>query len=150
MSNAQIIPGGNPAVVAPIFPQVELVQSLPFPNPATGPSGLKPGLAVIIGNGTWAKADNTDGTHANPRGLVGPDNLTVQSAGRLKLTTAQWDAVTGGSGGLVPKALYYLGTGGGITTTIPVASGSFSSIVGVADSDDTMEVRLFAGNGPHA
>lgn len=149
MSQSQIQIGGNPAVVAPIFPNAEGVQNLPFPNPVIGPSGLKPGMAVLIGNGTWAKADNTNGNTANPLGLY-DGNGNVQSSGRLKLTTADWDTITGGSGGLTPGDLYYVDTAGGLTATKPSASGSYAAVVGKADSAEVIDVRLFAANGPHA
>lgn len=62
----------------------------------------------------------------------------VQSTGRATLTTAQWDAVTGGSGGLIPGDPYYVGTGGHLTVTRPTTPGQNIALVGVAVSSTTM------------
>jgi hypothetical protein len=131
---------------------VGAVENFIFPDPATGPGGLIPGLAVLVTNSTYAKADNSADTTANARGLYNVVNGVgmFQASGPLTLTTAEWDAVTGQSGGLTPGSFYFLGTGGDITTTAPVASGSFSAIVGYAESATTLNIRLFAANGPHA
>lgn len=72
------------------------------------------------------------------------DNCHTQFAGPLTLTTAQWDAVTGGSGGLTPGAPYYLSaaTAGRITATAPSAGGQFVTQVGIAMSARTMLVQI--------
>ena len=63
------------------------------------------------------------------------------SAGKLTLGTSVWDAVTGGSGGLVPNAIYYLSATepGHMTTDIP--PGPVVKI-GVAISPSTFHVQI--------
>lgn len=59
-------------------------------------------------------------------------------------TTVQWDAVTGGSGGLTPNAKYYLDAAnpGKLTTTAPSTVGQLVSFVGRALSTTDMELYL--------
>lgn len=124
------------------------IESLPMPP--DGLSGRVPGSAVLILNTTnWRFADNSSGTSANPVGLYDGDGK-IQSSGPLTLTTDEWDTVTGGSGGLTVDAVYFLGSSGEISTTAPSASGSFVTVVGIAGSATTLDIRLFAANGPHA
>ncbi len=66
-------------------------------------------------------------------GVVGSRAL-IQYAGPLTLTTAQWDAITGGSGGLTRGVPYYLSpaTAGRLTTTKTVVSNQFVVPIGIA------------------
>lgn len=65
---------------------------------------------------------------------------TVQLTGVVELSTATWDAVKGGSGGLTPGAAYYLATGGGLALAAAITgSGTRIAQVGVALS----ATRLF-------
>lgn len=68
----------------------------------------------------------------------------VQSSGILTLTTAQWDVVTGASGGLTRGSVYYLSlvTNGRITATRPSTTGQLVSRVGVALSPTAMLLTL--------
>ncbi len=50
----------------------------------------------------------------------------VVAIGVLELTIAQWNARTGGSGGLIPGATYYLGPGFGTMTTTPPSESGYS------------------------
>lgn len=70
-------------------------------------------------------------------------NCHTQFAGPLSLTTAQWDAVTGGSGGLTRGATYYLSsaTAGRITATRPT-SPNYACKVGVALSSKTLLIGI--------
>ncbi len=63
-----------------------------------------------------------------------------QYGGLLQLTTAQWDAVTGGSGGLAPGSSYFLSptTAGHLTTTSPSGGGQYVVPIGIALSTMTM------------
>lgn len=62
--------------------------------------------------------------------------------GVLTLPTGTWDLVTGGAGGLVPGARYYLGTSlGALTTTAPVVPGQYVTVIGSAISDVTLLVN---------
>jgi hypothetical protein len=68
----------------------------------------------------------------------------VIAAGTLVATIAQWNAVTGLTGGLVPGATYYVSATPGILTTTPNLGGVALSIVGFAVS--TTSLRLALGN----
>jgi hypothetical protein len=60
----------------------------------------------------------------------------IQYDGVLTLTTAQWDAIAGTTGGLTFGTLYYLDptTAGKITATRPTTVGQYVVIVGMAQS----------------
>lgn len=66
------------------------------------------------------------------------------NSGVMTATTAQWDAVTGGTGGLVFNTTYYLDatTVGKLTPTAPSATGQSVVQVGVALSTTDMEILL--------
>lgn len=68
--------------------------------------------------------------------------VTVQEDGVVTLTTAEWDSVTGGSGGLTPGARYYLDTAGKITTTAPTAPGTFVTPIGRAITSTILALRI--------
>lgn len=64
----------------------------------------------------------------------------IRTAGSITLTTAQWDAITGQTGGLTLGVRYYLDTAtAGKLTTSPVdATGNFLVMVGYSLSTTTM------------
>ena len=66
----------------------------------------------------------------------------VMTYGVLTATTAQWDAVTGGSGGLTVNTIYYLSTStaGMLTSTVPTTN--YLVPVGLALS--TTEFKIFS------
>lgn len=71
----------------------------------------------------------------------------------VELTTGQWDAVTGQSGGLTPGQPYWLAAvtrGHVVVSTAPVATGTFQILVGVANSSTAMLVKTGQPVGPHA
>lgn len=72
----------------------------------------------------------------------------VQFSGNISLTTGQWDALTGGSGGLTPGTVYYLSptTAGSLTATAPSASGQFVLKALLAISSTGAKLIL---DGPH-
>lgn len=74
---------------------------------------------------------------------------TIQLSAAVTLTTAQWDAVTGGSGGL-SAGTYYLDptTPGQITAVAPSASGNFICVLGDALSATTLHYRTQTPQGP--
>jgi len=80
-------------------------------------------------------------TSASSLGLIKPDGV-------LKATTTQWDAVTGGSGGLTAGSLYYLdaATAGKLTTTSPSTAGQYVVKVGRALS--STELMVFSTKDP--
>ena len=93
----------------------------------------------------FAKADSA--TTANVMGLAvtageAPDRIFYQSNGPLTLETAQWDFITGGSGGLTPHAKYFLSqtTAGKLTSVAPVSG--ISTYVGFALDERTMMVSI--------
>ncbi|MFZ5832702.1 MAG: hypothetical protein ACOY3P_21655 [Planctomycetota bacterium] len=70
----------------------------------------------------------------------------VQTDGVLTATTLQWDAVTGGSGGLVPGTVYYLDAfnPGRLTSTAPTTAGQFVVRVGLALSPSDMDISIYS------
>lgn len=74
-------------------------------------------------SGAWELADrDTDDYTADAivAEVADADNFTALVTGKLTLTTAEWDAVTGGSGGLVDGNHYWLSsTTGGLTSSQP-------------------------------
>jgi hypothetical protein len=70
--------------------------------------------------------------------------VAVIADGVFVATTLQWDAVTGGSGGLTIGADYFLSeaTAGEITETAPDAAGEFVVRVGHALSATELELEL--------
>ncbi len=79
---------------------------------------------------------------AVPRLSIG----NMRFIGPLTLTTAQWDAVTGGVGGLILSADYYVSTAtpatGFLVTPAPAGSGDWRVYVGTALSPTTMLVSI--------
>ena len=67
----------------------------------------------------------------------------IQSDGVFVATAAQWDAVTGQTGGLTPGAIYYLSptTAGAITSTPPSTTGQYVVQVGIALSTTALDIR---------
>lgn len=68
----------------------------------------------------------------------------VQLNGVLSLTTSQWDAITGQSGGLTSGATYYLDptTAGMMTPTCPTAAGQYVCITGRALSTTDFQIKI--------
>lgn len=66
----------------------------------------------------------------------------VQTDGILTATTAQWDAITGQTGGLTPGSEYYLdaATAGRLTTVAPSTGGEYVLRVGTAISATDFEI----------
>ncbi len=120
------------------------------PNPTGGAVAV--GKAVyLLANGTGIALADANGT-APARNVLGivavgaagsGGTVDIQQAGDLTLTTAQWDAVAGSTGGLTPFTEYYLsGTAGAITPTVPATTGDTDIVVGVAKSATVMNVRV--------
>lgn len=113
--------------------------------------------SLVIGAPVYVSADDeVDKARANAAGtkdvlgLVADTSIattvagTVQSDGVLTATTGQWDAITGGSGGLVANTIYFLSaaTAGMLTATAPVADGEFVCRVGLALSPTELEITI--------
>lgn len=71
-------------------------------------------------------------------------DAAVVDSGTLQLSTAQWDAVAGTSGGLTPGQKYYASeaTAGRLTDTPPTGSGEYQIEVGVGLSATELDVRV--------
>ena len=69
--------------------------------------------------------------------------VAFTSGMELEFTVAQWNARTGGSGGLSPGGTYYLGTTlGSITGTAPTGSGVQSVKIGSAVSTTKLAIQI--------
>jgi hypothetical protein len=68
----------------------------------------------------------------------------IQTDGVLAATTGQWDAVTGGTGGLTPGQVYWLdpSTPGKLTATAPTSVGQYVVRVGQAISTTELEITV--------
>ncbi len=128
-------------------------------NPLVGataghPDGFPPGTpvvqslaadgTVIPGRANAAATSSVTGLVILPA-VVG-DHALTQFHGVLHLTTAQWDAVTGDSGGLTPNAQYFLSASpeGRLTKIAPSAGGTFAIQVGVGLSPNDLMIQICA------
>ncbi len=86
----------------------------------------------------------------NVLGLIADDDVApsgngaVQSDGIFTATTAQWDAVTGDTGGLTMGSRYYLddAASGTLTITLLTTQGNFIAPVGIALSTTELEISI--------
>ena len=115
--------------------------------------------AVTIGSPVYVKANgNVDKASAAASGsrkvlgLVKDASIAasasgyIQTDGVLSATTAEWDAVTGDTGGLSPGADYFLSTTAGqLTTTPPSGSGQYVMKLGMAISTTEFEIDTDRG-----
>jgi hypothetical protein len=128
-------------------------------NPKIGtttahPAGFPPGTPVVqslLVDGTVIPGRANDVDTSSLTGLaimpgVAGDHGLTQFSGVLNLSEAQWDVVTGGSGGLTRGIRYYLSatTEGRITATPPSDSGTFVAQVGVALSSEDLQIQVCA------
>lgn len=99
-------------------------------------AGFKKAKADAAGTSKVIGLVNKSPSIAN--GVAGP----VATEGIVTLTTVQWDAVTGGSGGLIFGTPYFLdpATAGMLTTTAPTTTGQYVVQVGIALS--TVDMKL--------
>lgn len=111
--------------------------------------------AIVIGRAVYISGANTcdlaNANNYNTSNVVGIVTsvstaagaaANVAVAGVVTATTAQWDAVTGQSGGLTTGAKYYLSntTSGALTTTAPVTG--ILAPVGIAVSTTKLALRI--------
>ncbi len=99
------------------------------------------------GTSIFAIADSSGNTHVSGIAVTAgeaPGHVDVQYNGPITLTTAQWDARTGQSGGLTPKATYYLSptAQGKLTTTKPNVGGQFIAPLGFALNATTLMIVI--------
>ena len=109
---------------------------------------LMRGMPVAIHNQTFVKpADATDSALKYTVGLVFDEAVlvsapaTVVVSGPLVATTAEWDFVTGQSGGLTPGAPYFLSNVAGRMLTVAPVSG-YNQKLGVALTSTEFLVRI--------
>ncbi len=104
-------------------------------------------VRLLTSGDTFGKASTSEQLKpAQAVGIVtafdsGTEEVSVTISGEVTLTTTQWDAWTGQSGGLTPGSIYYVGTfpdEGTITTIAPSISGQFIAQVGIARSSTVM------------
>lgn len=101
-------------------------------------------VAYLLANGTGAAKADANGADPLPQavGLVAVGTggsggtVTIRKGGELELTTAQWDAAAGTTGGLTPYVEYYVSgaTAGKLTPTRPSTSGDHVIVAIVAKS----------------
>jgi hypothetical protein len=112
------------------------------PGTPVAPSATK-ARTVVPGRANAAGTSSLAGLTATPADVGDP--VKVQSDGVLTLTTEQWDAITGDSGGLVRNTRYYLNATffeGRLTTTPPSSVSTFVAPVGVALSATDFLIQL--------
>jgi hypothetical protein len=100
-------------------------------------------------SGTCKLAKGDSATTSNAIGIVcnapaASASALVQVAGTVTLTTGQWDAVAGTTGGLVAGSSYYLSasTAGHITATAPDTTGNELMKIGHALSNTQLAIAL--------
>lgn len=104
----------------------------------------------LSGSATFIKARANAAATSRVAGLVAATSIAVaaqgvvQASGPLVATTAQWDAVTGQTGGLTVDAFYYLdpAAAGKLTATAPTTTGQYIAPVGQAQDATTLLVGI--------
>ena len=113
--------------------------------------------SIVICQATYTKANgHVDLAQANAvgtkevLGLVLDVTIPSANAGQIQFdgilaaNTADWDNVTGNSGGLTPGAVYFLSDGvpGGLTVSAPTVAGNYVARVGKAVSATQMNIKI--------
>jgi hypothetical protein len=114
--------------------------------------------AVVVGSPVYVTTNDTfDKAQANSTstkevvGLVAASpsigaagSGPVQLSGIIALTTGQWDAVAGTSGGLTAGVIYFLdpATAGKLTSVVPTTTGQYVVEVGEAFSTTELNVKI--------
>lgn len=76
-------------------------------------------------------------------GITAAAQGTIQTDGILSCTTGEWDAITGGTGGLTFGVEYFLDTvAGKINAVAPSGSGNYVVKVGTAISSTELEITI--------
>lgn len=105
----------------------------------------------VFGNDQFKKAQaNAAGTKdvlglvAKSPSIANGASGPIQTDGVLVATTGEWDAVTGGSGGLTANTIYYLdpATSGRITATAPSTIGQYVVPIGRALSTTELNINI--------
>lgn len=132
--------------------QAELDKNKFIPLPNGAAANLIVGTPVYaLANGNGAALADCNGTPParDVLGILAVGDLSVghngtvqvQVRGEITLTTAQWDAVAGTTGGLAANKVYYLGgTAGTLVLTRPATTGDNIITVIVALSATTARI----------
>lgn len=102
----------------------------------------------VDGNGSvdlaQANAEGTSQVLGLTRVAAGPGAGQIHTDGVLTLTTGEWDAVAGTTGGLAADAKYWLSAGGAglIVGTAPSTAGQYVTEIGTALSTTELNVRI--------
>ena len=118
-------------------------------HPLVFPIGT-PVVQSIAHEGTVIPGRANDASTSFVTGLaagaaVAGSSAIVQMAGPITLTTAEWDAITGDSGGIVRGVPYYLSAGsneGRLTRTPPSDDGEFVVQVGIGMSANDLLIQI--------
>lgn len=127
----------------------ETLQSADFPQVLFNEAAV-PGNVVSIDAAGGVSLSDVSATAAackKPLGIACETTAAAASGGVATdglhtLTTAEWDAITGGAGGLTPGATYFVdpANDGQLTTTVPVGSGEYVQRVGCAINATTLNI----------
>lgn len=106
--------------------------------------------AYVFGNNEVKKAKADASGTKDVIGLVKTTSIAADASGVIAVdgvltaTTGQWDAVTGGAGGLTAGTKYYLdpATAGMLTATPPSAAGQYVCPIGKALSTTEMMIDI--------
>jgi hypothetical protein len=111
-------------------------------------STVAPGAPVYVesdGDFNLARANSV--STADATGLLIASTATgdpglIATGGTVTLTTGEWDAITGDTGGLTPKAKYYVSpaVAGELTATAPTTTGQVVKPIGEGLSTTVMRV----------
>lgn len=111
-------------------------------------SSISIGTPVFLSSGQFFLANATFLSKSRPVGLILEPTLAsgisgfAQTTGVFSATTTQWDAITGGSGGLIPGPYYLSITSGKLTTTPSTTVGMYIVEVGLALSQTKMRIQV--------
>lgn len=154
MSDVQFIPYVGPnevQAVAGNAVDVSIGMALAsMPSAARGVlQQLEPAVIAAEANGAGAPAVIGVARYAT---LNAGDNQIYQKWGPLTLTTAEWTAITEEASHLTPGDTYYLSAAnpGKLTNVAPVAAGTYQTVVGIALTENTLDVQPGVPVGPHA
>lgn len=119
-------------------------------NSSAGAITIGTPVYISAANACQPSRANASGT-AKVIGLVSATTIAasatgvVRKDGTLVASTAQWDAITGQTGGLTPGSIYFLSsaTAGRLVTTAPSTAGTDWVVpVGVALSTTDFEIQI--------
>lgn len=103
--------------------------------------------ASLMGADAFGKAAATDRPHViglAAEAIAENASGAIQTNGKLSATTAEWDAITGGTDGLVATTTYYLSDSdyGKLVDTPPTTAGNYVVRVGVAVNATDLQLML--------